>query len=256
MSAVTTASTPIIDAYCTLGTRRETRLGRDDLLRQMDAAGIARAVIAPEDHELAVHNARGNQRILEEAAASGGRFIPSCTVNPWRGDEGIDLVRQAAGRGAKVLVLAPALQGFLPTDELVDPLVILAADLGIPVYVHSGPHGAGSPAQVVLLAQRHAQTRFILGHGGSTDHAYDMGPILSHHRPANVWFELSLVRPWAVPGWLSMCDTDRLIFGSSAPRNDPGFELKQFNTHVPMAEYPSVYGGTLLRLLEGDTPCA
>ena len=38
--------TTIIDAYCTLGTERETRLSPEQLLRVMDDAGIARAVVA------------------------------------------------------------------------------------------------------------------------------------------------------------------------------------------------------------------
>ena len=77
----------IVDAYCTLGTERETQLSARDLLALMDTAGITRAIIAPEDREIAVNNAAGNDRILSEADKSGGRFFPACTVNPWFGEE-------------------------------------------------------------------------------------------------------------------------------------------------------------------------
>ena len=60
----------VIDAYCTLGTERDTRLTAGELLQLMDEAGIQRAVIAPEDREIVAHNASGNSRM---AQASGNR---------------------------------------------------------------------------------------------------------------------------------------------------------------------------------------
>jgi predicted TIM-barrel fold metal-dependent hydrolase len=241
---------PILDGYCTLGTERETVLSRDDLLAQMDAAGINQAVIAPEDREIVIANRRGNERMIHEANRSGGRLIPACTANPWLGDAAVDIVREAADAGAKILVLAPALQGLLPVDELLDPLM----DVRMPVYIHTGPHSFGGPTQVMLLAERHPDTRFIVGHAGTTDHAWDMPAILKHHRLDNVWFELSFVRPWAAPAYRDAVGSERLIYASSAPRNDVQFELEQFNAVMPVAEHSGIYGGNLLRLIEGGTP--
>ena len=93
--------TGIIDGYTTLG----DALSADDLLRQMDAAGEAQAVLAPMDRELAVHNEKGDARLLSEAERSGGRFIPACTATPWRGDDAVTLIRRAAG--ARLLIFAP-----------------------------------------------------------------------------------------------------------------------------------------------------
>jgi predicted TIM-barrel fold metal-dependent hydrolase len=239
----------LIDGYTTLGTERETTLSAADLLRQMDAAGVDRAVIAPQDREIAIENHAGNARMLAAAADSGGRFIPACSVNPWRGDEVHQLLSEAHAGGAKLLVLAPMLQGFIPTDELADPLLRCAGELGLPVYIHTGPHSSGGPTQVVLVAERHPDTNFILGHGGSTDYARDMQAILKHHALPNVWFELSLVRPWVVPHYVETAGGERCIFGSSAPRNSLPFELQQFDATLPIADWPDVYGGNLARLI-------
>jgi len=238
----------IIDAYCTPGTERETPLPPDDLLRMMDEAGIERAVIAPEDREMAVDNASGNARMIELADRSAGRFIPACTVNPWRGQDACGIVRDALAGGAKMLVLSPMLQGFLPTDELTDPLLELAGELRLPVYFHTGPHSTGAPTQVVLLANRFPDTRFILGHCGSTDYADDMPAILQASLP-NVWFELSLVRPFAMSTYDGTVDEPRLIFGTSAPRNAPAVEVKHFNRHWPIADHPGTYGQNITALL-------
>lgn len=243
--------TEIIDAYCTLGTERETRLLPDDLLRWMDRAHIDRAVVAPEDREIAVANRSGNDRILSLTDRRDRRFLPACTVNPWLGTRGVDELRRAAAAGARLLVLAPAIQGFYLVDEVADELLGAAAELGVPVYVHTGPHSHAAPAQLVLVAARHPQAQLILGHCGSTDYAADMPAVLKA-APRNVWFELSLVRPWNAAGYVNASNRTRFMFGSSAPRNDPAFELSQFNEHLPIAEYSDVYGGNLARLLAED----
>lgn len=244
--------TTIIDGYCTLGTEREAVLTREDLLRSMDTAGIEKAVVAPQDREIAVRNQQGNERILREAQRAHGRFIPACTVNPWHGAEALDIVRSAVRDGARLLVLSPALQGFLPIDELVDPLMDLAVQLALPVYFHTGPHHNGGPTQVILLAARHPRTVFILGHCGSTDHAWDMPTILTNHALGNVWYELSFVRPWGSPAYLGTSGGRRLIFGSGAPRNDPVFELREFDRAIPISEHPDTYGKNLLTVLNGE----
>ena len=238
----------IIDAYCTLGSERETRLTPEDLLRWMDRARIDRAVVAPEDREIAVVNRSGNDRILGLADHHAGRLIPACTVNPWFGAIGAEELRRAAAAGARLLVLAPARQGFCLGDEVADDLLAAAAELGVPVYVHTGPHSHAAPTQLLLVATRHPQARLILGHCGSTDYAADM-PAVLRAAPQNVWFELSLVRPWNAAAYVKASSPAQFLFGSSAPRNDPVFELSQFNEHLPIDEYPDVYGGNLARLL-------
>ena len=245
----------IIDAYCTPGTERETRLSAEDLLRDMDRCGIARAVIAPEDREIALANEAGNERVLALAAKHAGRFIPACSVNPWHGARGGAMLEKAVrGGGARMLVLSPYLQGFIPPDELLDDLLRSAAAMRVPVYIHTGPHSGGSPAQTIFLAERHPDTRFILGHGGSTDHAWDMRVVLTNHRTPNLWFELSFVRPWVIHTLGNIVGDDRLLFGTSAPRNDIGQELSEMNRSWPIEKNPNTYGGNIARLVAEVKP--
>jgi len=241
--------TSIIDAYCTLVTERETRLAPEELLKQLDRAGINRAVIAPDDREIAVSNASGNNRILEAGRRQQDRFLPACTVNPWFGAAGCEELRRAAGRGAKMLVLAPALQGFSMCDEVVDPLLATAAELRVPVYVHTGSHSLGAPTQLALAAAAHPKTQFIMGHCGSTDYVYDV-PAAIKAGLGNLWFETSLARPWAAAAYVKLLQRPAMIFATSAPRNNPRYELEQLAHYLPVEKNPDVYGGTLCRLLE------
>lgn len=238
----------IIDGYCTCGDERETQLSAAELLDQMVAAGVARAVIAPDDREIALMNEAGNARIAQIAGRSDGRLIPACSVNPWHGRDGVNLLARAVAGGARMLVLAPALQGFNACDELADPLIEAAAQRRVPIYIHTGPHSMGAPTQVAMLAMRHPDARMILAHCGSTDYGWDMPTVLGL-RLENLWFELSFVRPWAVPGYAKLSDESRLIFASSAPRNDLRFELDQLRQRWPIEEHPGTYGENLARLL-------
>jgi uncharacterized protein len=245
--------TPVFDGYCTVGVERETSLSPDRLLQRMDQAGIGRAVIAPDDREIAVNNRSGNDRILGLSRSYGGRFVPACAVNPWFGEAGRDELRRAVENGARLLVVSPALQGFCPADDIADQLVQAAAKLRVPVYVHTGSHSYGAPTQLALLAARHPQTRFILGHCGSTDYAYDMTAVFRAGLE-NVWFEVSLARPWAAGAYATAQGRRaKIIFGSSAPRNDPLYELQQLDKYLSIKDYPDVYGGNLSELL-GEVP--
>jgi predicted TIM-barrel fold metal-dependent hydrolase len=243
----------IFDGYCTCGTERETQLAPDALLRGMDAAGIAQAVIAPEDREIVLHNAAGNERIARLAKESAGRLIAACSVSPWQGKDAARLLEQAIHAGARMLVLAPALQGFNPCDDLLDPLLESAATKNVPIYLHSGPHSMAAPTQIALLALNHPRNRFILGHCGSTDYAWDM-PAVLNMRLENLWYELSFVRPWAIAGYAALTDESRLIWASSAPRNDAAFELAHANGLWPTTEHRDTYGANLQKLVSEVKP--
>lgn len=242
----------IFDAYCTPGTERETTLPVDELLREMDQAGVGRAVIAPEDRELAVANAAGNERIRRIAERHSDRFTAACCANPWFGAESVAELERCVASGARMLVFAPALQGFLPNDEVVEDLVNCAASHRVPMYFHTGPHAFGGPTQIILLAEKFPNARFIIGHCGSTDHAWDMPAVLKYHALKNVWFELSFVRPWVLPDYVNFAGSDRFVWGSSAPRNRPKFELEQLQDYLPVDRYPDIYGRTLARLINED----
>ncbi|MCC6679940.1 MAG: amidohydrolase family protein [Phycisphaeraceae bacterium] len=240
----------IIDGYCTPGTERELQIHADDLQAALRGAGVSRAVIAPQDREICVDNVTGNDRILSLAARYDGWFIPACTINPWYGDAGIRELRRAVARGSRMLVLSPALQGFILSDEVTDPLIAAAGELRIAVYVHTGPHSSAAPTQLALVAARHPDVQFIMGHCGSTDYAHDMPAVLALGLN-NLWYEISLVRPWAVARYGQLMGDDRLIFASSAPRNDPATELNLLNIHWPIREHPGTYANNLRRLLAG-----
>ena len=243
----------VIDGYCTLGVDREYDLTESALLQAMDRASVERAVIAPVDRCLAVDNREGNDSMLGAAAAHPDRLIPSCTVNPWYGERGVQEFRRACDAGARLLVLHPAVQGYLADDELVWPLLEVAADEKVPVYIHTGPPGSATPWQVTALADRYPSVDFIMGHCGSTDFKSDM--VEAARASSNVYCESSLARPFSFVVSLEEVGWDRGIMGSFAPVNELTFEWDQMRRSLPLEAEEPVLGGVLGRLLEkrGDT---
>jgi len=235
----------IIDGYCTLGIDREFSLTADDLLKDMDAVKVDKAVIAPLPRHMAVDNRTGNEVMLK--AAHADRFIPTCTANPWRGDDASDEIRWAVDQGARMLVLFPAIQGFAFGDDLAYPLIETAIDLGLPIYVHTGNYEYGTPAQLGLAAARYLEATFIMGHGGSTDFKTDSIHVARIY--PNVYIETSLMRPVGAVQAVKDLGEDKVIMGSAAPLNDFVFEWNETRKLLPYDEAPQFYGGTLMRLL-------
>ena len=236
-----------IDGYCTLGVDREFDLTEADLLRAMDAAGVDRAVIAPVDRCMGVHNREGNDSMLRAAAAHPDRFIPAFSVNPWYGDEGAKELKRSIDAGARILVLHPLVQGYQANDELVWPILDELVELPVPVYVHTGPPGNSTPWQVVDLAERYGTVDFIMGHCGATDFWNDV--ITAGQAAPNVYLESSLARPFVFSDYMKALGAHRGIMGSYAPIDDLCFEWEQMRLELPPQEWGGVYGDNLRRLL-------
>ena len=240
-----------VDAYCTLGLDREYTLDEAALLRGMDEAGVARAVIAPPPRWFAVRNAQGNDRMLAAAEKRPDRVLPTCAANPWLGDEADNEVARALDAGARMLVLDPTTQGCSLVDPLYRPLIEAAAERGAPVYVHTGGYQWGAPAQLGLLAERFPEARFVMGHCGSTDFKADAVETL--RACPNVYGETSLVRPFGIAPLLAAAP-GRVLMGTAAPLNDLVFEWRETEAVLPPEEHADFYGEAALRLLGEDVP--
>jgi uncharacterized protein len=237
-----------IDGYCTLGVDREYDLTEDALLEAMDRAHVERGVIAAVDRYLAVDSRVGNDFLLQAAEGHPDRLIPSCSVSPWYGERGLEELRRALGLGARIVVLHPAIQGYQANDELIWPVLEVAAGEKVPVYVHTGNPGSASPWQVVDLADRYPELDLIIGHCGATDFWNDV--VDAGKAAPNAYLESSLARPFQFNSYLEKVGYRKGIMGSSVPTNDLVFEWEQMRGELPAEHMADVCGGNLLGLLE------
>ncbi|GIW08766.1 MAG: hypothetical protein KatS3mg060_3571 [Dehalococcoidia bacterium] len=119
------------------------------LLRLLDEAGVARAVIAGWGWGDLRRCQQGNDYLLDQAARCPARFIPFVTAPPRAGDAALREIERAAAGGARgVGELMPDGQDVAPDDQALDPIIELATDLGLVVLIHaSEPVGHRYPGK-------------------------------------------------------------------------------------------------------------
>ena len=205
----------IIDGHCHVGEGHYHRLSPDDLLRQMDACGVEKAIICPVDRHIAVTNREGNEYILHQVQAHPDRFIGFAAVNPWYGERGVEELDRAIERGLKGLKLNPSLQGYLLNDPLVYPLIERARYHGVLVYFHTGTMVHSAPFQLTELAGHFPDVRFVMGHMGTTDYWNDT--IHAAKGADNVYMDTSLNNPASIKRVLAALGDGRIFFSSNAP---------------------------------------
>jgi len=113
------------------------------------------------------------------------------------------------------------------SDPLVDGLVEVATGFGAPIYAHTGTPICAEPFQLVALARRFPQGRFIMGHMGYSDFWYDAIP--AGQCLDNVWLETSLIDPDLILHGLKTLGPARFLFGSSAPYSSVKVELEKLS---------------------------
>jgi predicted TIM-barrel fold metal-dependent hydrolase len=239
----------VVDAHVTLGRIDGTRVGADALLEQMDAAGVDVAVVAPDARETAVAHAEGHDRLLALCARHPGRLLAYATANPWYGEAAVRELERAMAAGAAAIKINPYLQGFQPIEELIDPVMEVAAAHGVPVYVHSGTPVQCTPFQIAVLARRFPHVPVILGRGGKSDFKADAPHAL--RATPNLYGDTA--HDFPLTGMAAQVDAagpGRVVFSSDFPYGDLRHEVRRARAlPVEAGVLADVLGGTFLGLL-------
>ena len=157
--------------------------------------------------------AEDNDRVAAICAASGGHMIPFCTVNPWWGQRAVAEFRRCLETlGHRGLKIHPWLQGVSPNCGEMDPLCELAGEKNVPVLWHDGTPCFSLPSQIALLAERHPNTTFVLGHFGLFEHWREAIAAINH--TPNLWGCLCGPHVAALKEIVCGCDLQRLVWGS------------------------------------------
>jgi predicted TIM-barrel fold metal-dependent hydrolase len=112
----------------------------DELLQQMDAAGVERAIITMNPHDPGP--------VAEIARAFPGRFICSTVLDPTGGMETLRLLeRLVAQHGLRLARVVPFLVNRPPNDKVYYALYAKCIELDLPVSVNTGIPGPPMPAE-------------------------------------------------------------------------------------------------------------
>lgn len=159
----------------TFAEKNRIEFSPEGLLREMDAAGIGHGVfLCPR---LAPSLEAGLQDVSEVARRTGGRFLPTGTVDPTKGASHIETALALWDQNDPPLVGIKLYPGYLPfdvTDPRLEPVYAWAERARVPVWVHQGdtsdPDGLLRYVRPILLdevAVRWRAVRFVLCHLGN-----------------------------------------------------------------------------------------
>jgi predicted TIM-barrel fold metal-dependent hydrolase len=188
----------------------------EELLREMDAAGVERAVVFSPDNALA------------RAAVLGrpDRFTGYVWPNPH--DAGaLPLVKRAVREwGFRGIKLHPLVHAFLPTDEEVIPIVEFARKEQIPVAIHSGHPPFSLPWSIGELAELYPDVLLVMLHMGHAHGVYIQAAINTARKHDNIVLETSGVSMHSkIKEAVERVGEGRVVFGSDYPFHAYAVEL-------------------------------
>ena len=237
-----------------------THLGRDvdgtacdpEQHVEMLAPVAERAVAFP--FHVAGGYAADNDAVLAIAAASGGRVVPFCRVDP--NDEPVAEARRALAAGARGIKLHPHSESFTFAHPRIDAILGVAQEAGVPVLVHAGIGIDPLGAPLLRAARSHPGVPIILAHAAISDLAWLPAEI---GRMPNVFLDTSWWVPADVLTMFAHIPAGRILFASDAPYFEPAltaFVALRCALAVGLDEdaIACVMGAQLERLLAGEAP--
>src|SRR6266566_4465236 len=204
----------IFAAHTHLGTDIDGLVGRyEELTGVLDRYGISRAFMFCLDEPDRHPGFRaGNDRSLEFAARSEGRFIPFVRLAL---DEGpIEEARRCLDLGARGIKLHPRAQRFLLNDERLAPVFELAAERKVPILIHGGRGLPPIADDLARLVDRFDDAQLIVAHAGIADLAA-LADRLSGK--AGVFFDTSVWSPIDLLGLYRLVGPEQIVYASDYP---------------------------------------
>ena len=203
----------------------------DELLRELDRAGIARAVLLGWYWEKPATCAWQNRFFAECVRAHPDRLAAFATLHPGAGPgQTLGELHRARDDGLIGLgELSPHAQGYAIDNPVFRAVLERAGELGLPVNLHvTDPASRAYPGRVETpladfgqLARSFPRTTFILAHWGGMLPLHDPG--FSAASIPNVYFDTA-ASPllYGAEVWARVLPTigaDRVLFGSDFPLN-------------------------------------
>lgn len=199
----------------------------DELLRDMDAAGVDRAVLLGwywEKHDTCALQNRFYARCVR---GHPDRLSAFAAVHAGAGGRALEEVRRAQGEGLVGLgELSPHSQRVAVDDPGWHAVLDLAGELGLPVNLHVTDPAGGKypgrvetpPADFLAMATAFPQVKFILAHwAGRLWREPEAGGRL----PGNVWIDTAATPLlYGEPIWvegLRACGAERVLWGTDYP---------------------------------------
>ncbi|MBU6997081.1 MAG: amidohydrolase family protein [Theionarchaea archaeon] len=234
----------------------------DDFTLQMDIAAVDVAVVftvAPQEG-ISLTEER-NTAVSTAVNEMPERLVGFCSVHPAQGKKAIQELERCCSLGLKGIKLHPLMQNFRCDNDMMHLLVRKAADLNMPILIHSSfPYDTRESENLYNLVSSSPDTNFILAHTGGVQFL-DCYVYVEKRKLGmeNVYFELSTLtsifrRSPYIPQikWLvEQMGADRVVFGSNYPHHQLVDALTSFRElELSYEDSQQILGKTLAHLLD------
>ncbi len=192
--------------------------GLDEIIALEDEAGVDMAVLMPNPA------LRPPNAWLRDQAGGNPRFILCACINPSFGAEGVGEFKTAVQEwGFKGLKLMPPKHGYRIIEKKVYPFMEAAAELGVPVSVHSGQQFC-HPLEIAALAADFPTVPVVMDHMGYR--YYVREAVLAAQRTPNIFLATTAVmEPDMIGKAIKAVGPERVLFGSNGPSVIPAVQL-------------------------------
>jgi predicted TIM-barrel fold metal-dependent hydrolase len=216
------------------------------LLAPLDARAVVFSTQEPDGYREA------NDRILSESAASEGRLVAFCRLNP--NDDPVAEASRCVERGARGIKLHPRAEAFALDAPAVHEIFAFAHEHQLPVLIHAG---RGIPAlgrHTLGLASEAPGARIILAHSAVSDISWIWRYLPDH---PNIFIDTAWWNPVDLIAMFAYAPPGRVLFASDAPYGVPAMNAIltlrcALQVGLSAEQIRAVSGGQLERLLAGQ----
>ena len=241
----------IFDIHAHIGETKyaDRIIGAETILEIMDLSGIEKAILLPTISTGRIMPAKQLQKEVQKAP---DRLVGFAVVNPKDPNSVNEFDEAVTKYGAKGLKIHPVFMALAADDETwVYPLVEKAQELKVPVMFHSGEAPYATPWQIGLVAQDFPEVTIIMEHMGCNAMVFTDAAIKMAKRADNlVLGTTGVVYDFPITKAVNAIGSDRVIFGSEMPMNNPVHEIQKIrDTKISDEAKEKILGLNILRIL-------
>jgi uncharacterized protein len=243
----------LLDSHTHLGTNDPEgwRCSSEELLAALELVD-ARSVVFPLMEQAGYRDA--NDAVLTAAAASDGRLVPFCRLDPHI--EPLAELERCLAAGARGVKLHPRAERFELRHSGVDAIFAVADERRLPVTIHSGLGIASLGRDALMLAERYPRAAVILAHVGATDLAWiwrELGGV------PNLYFDTAWWNPADHLALFALVPPGQILLGSDIPFGTTAaaaIVAMRCGRQVGLtrAQIAAVAGSQLERIIAGEEP--